>query len=239
MIHPFRASFFVAKSRFALLTALAAVTFCAALMPRAARADETDSQLWTLLTVNKRFQNGVRLYGEVQPRVGNHFSDVTQLLIRPAVGYQVSPTVSLWLGYGWTPSFKPRYVNEHRIFQQVLVENRYANFDMTNRTRLEERFISGAGETAYRFRHQIRFYKPLDAQKRWGAVASDELFIHLNTTPGGPQAGFDQNRPFIGLARQINKHARLEAGYQATTLNPRNRPNRRLDTLLLTANYNF
>ena len=238
MIIPFRLSSFAAKPRFVALFAFV-VLVGLSLPPRTAHADETDSQLWTLLTANKRFSNGVRLYGEIQPRVGNHFQDVTQLLIRPAVGYQVNPTVSLWMGYGWTPSISPRYVNEHRIFQQVLVENRYTNFDLTNRTRLEERFISGAGETAYRFRHQIRFYKPLDAQKRWGAVLSDELFIHLNTTPNGPQAGFDQNRPYIGIARQINKHTRVEAGYQGTTVNPRNRPNRRLDTLLLTANYNF
>jgi hypothetical protein len=222
------------------LTLTCALLGATTLLSMPVQAQQTDSQFWTLLTFNARYSNKYRLYVEAQPRLGQHYQRYTQFLFRPAVGYQLNKTVSLWLGYGWTPTFQPTYINENRIFQQVLVENRYPGFDMQNRTRLEQRSIEGAGETAWRIRHQIRVAKPLGTGSRWQAVAYNELFWNLNSTPSGPQSGFDQNRPYVGMGYTINKHTRVELGYLAMFLNPpRNRPNRRLDTLVLSANYNL
>src|SRR5689334_18840839 len=32
-----------------------------------------------------------------------------QLLIRPAIGFQLTKGWSIWQGYGWTPNFQPEY----------------------------------------------------------------------------------------------------------------------------------
>jgi hypothetical protein len=211
-----------------------------AALPLSARADEADSQFWSVFTFNARFPNRLRLYAEVQPRIGNNYHEISQLIIRPAIGYQVTPKLSLWGGYGWTPSFLPKYTSEHRVFQQALIENNFPGLAMQNRTRLEERSIQGAGGLAWRIRHQVRVSKPLNATKRWAAVGYNELFWNLNSTPHGPQSGFDQDRVYLGTAYNTDRHTRVELGYLASFVNPpNNRPNRRLDVLLLGVNYNL
>ncbi|MES2459816.1 MAG: DUF2490 domain-containing protein [Armatimonadota bacterium] len=207
---------------------------------RPACAYDTDSQLWTQFTFNGRYTNGMRIFAEVQPRQGDNFARFSQLIVRPAIGYQVTRKMSLWIGYGWTPSFLPEFNNEHRVFQQMLFEDSYQGVGLTNRTRFEQRSIEGAGGTSLRLRHLIRASQPLDRQQRWAAVASNELFVNLNSTPSGPQSGFDQDRFYLGGAYNVNRHTRLELGYLASFINPpRNRPDRRLDVLLFTVNYNL
>lgn len=218
---------------------------CAALLallslPQPVRADDFDSQFWSLFTFNARFRSGLRLYAEAQPRLGNNYKEWSQLILRPAVGYQVNRNLSLWLGYGWTPNLNPDYNNEHRLFQQALLEHRISGLDIINRTRLEQRSIEGAGEWAWRFRHQVRLVKPLDAKSQWLAVGMTEVFWNLNSTPNGPESGYDQVRPYLGFGYNVNKHTRIEAGYQLVAINsPRNRPNRRYDVLLIMVNYNL
>jgi hypothetical protein len=203
-------------------------------------AYDTDSQLWAQFTLNGRYQNGLRIFAEVQPRQGDNYHRFSQFIVRPAVGYQATKKMSLWIGYGWTPSFLPEFNNEHRFFQQLLFEDNYQRVGLTNRTRLEQRVIEGAGGTSVRLRHSIRASLPLDSKRRWAAVASNEVFVNLNSTPSGPQSGFDQDRFYLGGAYSINRHTRLELGYLASFINPpRHRPDRRLDVLLLTVNYNL
>jgi hypothetical protein len=204
------------------------------------RAYDTDSQLWAQFVLNGRYPNGVRFALEAQPRLGDNFQRFSLLLLRPVVGYQVTPKMSLWLGYGWTPSFLPEFNNEHRVFQQMLFEDRYQRVSLINRTRFEQRSIEGAGGTSLRLRHFIRASLPLDSRGRWAAVAFNELFLNLNNTPNGPQSGFDQNRVYLGGAYNVDKHTRLELGYLASFINPpRNRPDRRFDVLMITVNYNL
>lgn len=221
---------------FPIVAALLALTG----LPSPASADDFDSQFWTLLTFNARYRTGLRLYAEVQPRLGNNYKEFTQLIVRPAVGYQINKNLSLWLGYGWTPTLNPDYNNEHRIFQQALLEHNLTGVQMVNRIRLEERSIEGAGGLSWRFRHQLRLVKPLDKINRLSLVGANELFWNLNSTPRGPRSGFDQTRPFIGLGYNVNKHTRVEAGYLLAYINPpRNAPNRHFDVFQLTVNYNL
>jgi hypothetical protein len=192
-----------------------------------------------MLTVNHRRPDGLRFYGEIQPRFGDNYKEFTQLIVRPAVGYQVGKKTSVWLGYAWTPSYFPADRDESRLFQQLLIEDLSPRFDLINRTRLEERFIGAAGGTSLRLRHQVRAVTPLSRRgRRWTAVASDELFWNLNGTPNGPTSGFDQNRAFLGASYGLSRQTRLEFGYLRADVNPpRNRPDRRLDVLMVTLNH--
>jgi hypothetical protein len=86
----------------------------------------------------------------------------------------------------------------------------------------------------------VRLAKSLGATNRWQAVAYDEVFWNLNSTPNGPKSGFDQNRLYLGGAHNFDRHMRVELGYMAVHINPpNNRPNRRLDVLLFAVNYNL
>ncbi len=144
--------------------------------PFSAHARETDAQLWTQLTFNPRYPSGLRLFKEAPPRLGQNYSDFTDFIFRPAVGYQVNPAVSLWL----------------------------------------------------------------EASKRRASVASNELFWNLNSTPSGPQAGFDQIRPYLGVSYRLSRQARVEMGYLAAFVNsPRDRPDRTLSVVPLSMKYSL
>lgn len=200
-----------------LLAACNAATmlFCMGTM---AHADDVDSQQWTLITAQKELTEKWRAYLEVQPRLGPDLTGgsprgVERLLVRGAIGYRLTPKTSLWQGYAWTPQFLPTDSSEHRLFQQLLYEDKLGKTSFLNRARLEERFIEGAGGTSIRLRNMIRFAHPISANKKWTAVAYDELFWNLNSTTGGPTSGYDQNRIFLGISRQTSSKLRVETGY--------------------------
>ncbi len=192
-------------------------------------ADDSDTQQWSLLVVNKKLSERWLGYFEVQPRFGDNASDLERLLIRPAIGYRLSPKLSLWQGYAWTPLFSPFFDGEHRTYQQVLYDTSVGATGVVSRTRFEQRFIEGAGGTSHRVRSMLRLSHPISRDRKWLAIGYDELFWNLNSTDNGPVRGFDQNRLFLGVGRQINSSLRVETGYM---LNPVNRPRTRADRQL-------
>lgn len=206
-------------------TTLALAQDAAAPLP----AVEHDLQSWTLLTAWGR-KDRFRWYAEAQPRVSLSTGRFELLLLRPAVGLQVTPEVSLWVGYSWTPTFGP-YRDEQRPFQQVLVEQKFAGIvTLINRFRVEERFIENTSGVALRLRHMVRGVARFGASSPWGLAVSEELFVNLNGVDRGPAPGFDQNRAFVGL--NVNVDAwQFELGYMNVFVN---RPGPSSDRMLHT-----
>lgn len=204
----------------------ATLTALPLLVPRAqAAALEQDGQVWFMATARGAIHGNWKLYLEAQPRIGG--DGIRALLLRPALGYQITKSWSLWQGYGWTPTFDP-YKNENRIFQQSLLEFPRGDlpFSVINRTRLEERWIEGANGVAVRLRHMLRVVYPLDASGRWALAGYDEPFVNLNDVTSGPAAGFAQNRAFVGINRELLPGVRLEVGYLNQYINaPTGKPN--------------
>jgi hypothetical protein len=184
----------------------------------AAQAVEQDEQSWTLLTAQGHPAEKVRLYGELQPRLTLPDLKVDRMLWRGAVGYDLSPSLSLWAGYGWTPlygdkSFGGGFRNEQRGFLQLLSTMKPMGGTLVNRTRLEDRLIEGA-DPSFRLRHMLRYTHAFEAGSPWLWAAHDEAFVNLNAA-GGQKAlsqGFDQNRLYVGVDRVIGQ-VTLEAGY--------------------------
>lgn len=173
---------------------------------------ENQGQLWFLATARGPISGRWLAYLEAQPRISG--SGMEQLILRPAVGYQLTKRWSLWQGYGWTPSFDP-FRGENRIYQQSQVETPRGELPvhLVNRTRLEERWIEGVSGVSLRLRHMLRVVYPLDETKTWSLVAYDEPFVTLNRASGGPLPGFDRNRAFLGVGRGLGSGVNLEVGY--------------------------
>lgn len=198
----------------------------------------TDFQIWSPVYLWAR-HGKVRLMLEANPRVGVSTGHMDQLLLRPALGYQLTPTVSVWQGYGWTPSWLPSFVNETRLWQQVMVENKFQRFAMVNRTRLEERYIEHlSGRTGVRMRHFLRLQAPFKEGSRWSGVIYDELFVNLNKVSSGITPGINQNRLFVGVNRKVNEHMNVDCGYQYQYIN-RNFPTEDRNNHVLLFNWNF
>lgn len=204
-----------------------------------------DFQNWDVVTLTLPVTPGKKVlwYGEVQPRIGNlddrgTSNDFSQLILRTALGYQLTRKVSVWQGYAWVPTFEPVNLNEHRIFQQLTINGKLRRLDVSNRTRLEQRWIENTGQTSIRFRHMARGMLPLDRQRKWALVLYDEFFVTLKGVPNGPAAGFDQNRLFVGVNRKLNEVVNAEAGYLNQFVNSRDPvANRMNHVLLLTVNF--
>lgn len=204
------------------------------------QADESDTQQWTLFTFQKELSPRWRGYFEVQPRFGSDVTNVEKLIVRPALGYRLNRKLSVWQGYGWVPTFSPGFLDEHRIFQQLLYEDRVRDTAIVNRFRLEERFIENADATSFRARNMFRVQHPVSPDRRWFAVAYDEFFFHLNSVSGGPVSGFDQNRAFLGVARQAGKELRVETGYMLVHVNALDGvPDKRLNIWLVQLHWNL
>jgi hypothetical protein len=202
-----------------------------------AEAYDADSESWSLINVNFVLPRKWRVSLEAQNRVANNLREQDRLLLRGAIGYQLHPKWSLWLGHAWTPSYQPRYNSEHRVFQQVIFQHRFKRLDVANRTRLEERFIAGMGETSYRFRTLFRGQYFLDARRKWSLVANDEIFFNLNNASRATSSGLDQNRTYVGVNHTFNPHVNLDVGYQMLILNrPAPQVNRLGHTLLVALN---
>lgn len=189
---------------------------------------EDDFQTWQIVSLRGHVHGRVLGYldiqnnEDVQDKLNTHQHEA-QLLIRPAVGYDLGKGFSVWQGYGWTPSHQPVFRNEHQLWQQLLVEHKFKRLNLVNRTRLEERFISDAGNTPLHLRNLTRVSYPLGKSQKWAIVLYDELFVNLNFAQNlpGPRSGLDQNWTFAGINRKFNKHINIDLGYLGNYVNRR------------------
>jgi hypothetical protein len=206
------------RSRALRATAAVGLALVPAACAAPARAENVDVEElgWFQATATGPVVGAWRLFLEVQPRIGtdpaNDHTNLRALIARAAVGHPIGEAWSLWAGYAYQPSFNPSR-DEHRAFQQLLHTRQLGPFKMVNRTRFEQRMIEDAGAPALRLRHQLWLAYPLPRWPEWSLVVADEPFVNLNTVSDGPVAGFDQNRLYLGVSRQLGPHLRVEVDY--------------------------
>ena len=195
----------------------------------------SDFRLWTPVYLTVSLPSKFIAYMEVNPRIGDDVTNIDQLLLRPALGYQLTENLSIWQGYAWVGNFNQKHTapqspffEENRIYQQVNYKQKFSAFKLLSRTRLEERWIEHADGTAVRFRQMLRADVPIPQAPEWAFVAYDEVFINLNTvgvaTGKGPGAGLDQNRFFLGVNKTFSQYLNVDLGYQNQMLNSRQLP---------------
>ena len=164
---------------------------------------------------------------EGQGRFANDADRLGQSLIRPGIGYKLSDTVNIWLGYGWvlTRPLGGRETDEHRIWQQFDWTGSVSGSGLFSRTRLEQRFLSNGDDTGWRFRQFSKYTHPLHAERLYLSIW-DEVFVNINSTDFGAESGFGQNRAFVGLGVHLDaaKHFRFELGYMNQFIANENRP---------------
>lgn len=185
------------------------------LIPSSVSADTvSDTQTWTgmMTTAKLGSDRAPFLWTDLHMRRGG---PGTTYLIRPGVGLNVKPWLSVLGGYASIPVDRDEAEgsNEHRIWQQVVLRKVGARLSLSSRTRFEQRFGDGASDVGLRLRELVRVaWQPRDGSA-YGLVTWDELFIGLNDTDWGAQRGFDQNRLFAGAYVKLQSTVRVELGY--------------------------
>ncbi|WBH17914.1 DUF2490 domain-containing protein [Sphingomonas radiodurans] len=176
-----------------------------------------DEGAWINATVMGPVDGRVVFFAEVQPRINDGVSRLTQLLLRPAIGYAVSDDLTIYQGYARVIDAVENGsdLREDRLFQQVTWNvGKIGKLEVQSRTRLEERWRSDGDGMSLRVRQMMRFEYPLAAGKRRvAALASSEAFVGLKSAQWGGVEGFDQLRTFAGVEIPLPGTSTLEAGY--------------------------
>tara|TARA_R110002073_G_scaffold247271_1_gene410226 strand:- start:522 stop:1253 length:732 start_codon:yes stop_codon:yes gene_type:complete len=218
--------------------------------PVAAEKAEEDFFTWTGITIsgdlpttNPNLKN-FKYTLTAQGRFGDDSSRFSQALIRPGIGYAINKKTTIWLGYDWLPTSRPYALkspfNEHRIWQQLLLEDKYSFGTAISRTRFEQRFfdIPGSTDISHRYRQMFKLSIPVPfASPNVSFVVWDEVFVNLqNALDAGVRSGFDQNWGFVGIGYRFNKHTVVETGYQNQYINRPHSPRKNQMNHILSIN---
>jgi hypothetical protein len=191
----------------------------------ASAATSEDEQFWLNLTAMGSVKGKLVYFAEIQPRVGDGMSRVDQSLFRGALGWKLSPTMTLYQGYAHvvTPIEGGRDINEERSFQQLSwVLGKPWGGELSSRTRLEQRWRSNGDDMGWRVREMLRYEKPLrPGSDAVNALVYAEGFAALNDTDWGARSGFDQLRSFVGAEVGLPGASTLEVGYLNQVINQR------------------
>lgn len=210
----------------ALRAVSGAVLAAALLAPLPARADTAyDMQIWTAAFLSARLTgrepeatSGVSAWLDLHARrTGAGVIGI----VRPALGYRFSKSVSVWAGYaaiGLFDDVAENRAEEHRAWQQGLFNVPLGALSFQVRPRLEQRFREGQSDIAFRARLLVRANVAFGPDVPVYLATWSEAFFHLNDAAWGPQAGLDQNRLFLGLGVRGPAATRLELGYLNVTV---------------------
>lgn len=114
--------------------------------------------------------------------------------------------------------FHRDFVNENRLWQQIIIAHGVSYFNLSHRFRFEERFIDNrvtqnTNPMTTRLRYQISFTAPLQGKE----IDPGEFFFNTYnefnfSTTGARNAFYSENWSYAGLGYQTNKLGRLELG---------------------------
>jgi hypothetical protein len=148
-----------------------------------------------------------------------------QLLLRPAVNFQLNKHVMLTGGYAFVNTHRygafpvRQRFPENRLYQQTQIAHRAGRLDLQHRFRLEQRFFGGfAARYENRVRYMLRANIPLRG-KRYYIGLYNEIFYNWGRDVAANV--FDQNRAYAALGRQLPKQSRLEIGFLEQTVQQR------------------
>ena len=160
-----------------------------------------------------------------------------QLLLRPGLNYDFSPSAQVSGGYAFIKSHPygdypaPFPTPEHRIWQQLVLKQQIGKAGLAHRFRVEQRFVgvkesdsSGEGRLlGYSHRNRFRYFMkgviPLRKKGTDSALfiaAYNEVMFNFGSNVRNNI--FDQNRAYVALGRKIPGLGSLEVGYLQQTV---------------------
>ncbi len=211
---------------------------CLAFFTSGAFAD-TDAQSWIQLLSQGKLTPQLRLWTEFQPRFGSGAGGLTTLMVRPAIGWQVTEDLSLWGGYAWTPLLKPTSRNEHRVWAQAIYVAKPFGGTFTQRLRMESRFFESTSAAAFRLRYQARLAIPVTLENSLSLVVYNEVFLSLNDASPVITSGFDQNRLFLGAFHRFSPQIGIDFGYLWNAVRRPGAPENRTNHVVMISLYHW
>lgn len=185
------------------------------LAPDAAAQPDPDRQAWIQVLAQGQLSEQWRAHLEVQPRFMRDASELGLTIARAAIGRQVAPGATLFVGYAWVPRTLGDGVrHERRVWQQLSLGGpAVGGWATSARIRLEQRTLDPWADVSHRLRLLTRMQRGAGAPGRWGAFGYNEVMLTLDDTADGPARGFDRNRFSAGVTRRLSPRVVVDAGY--------------------------
>lgn len=189
------------------------------------REVQPQNHFWTSINSQVRISNNVFLVGDFHVRRTNYLKNNNFYYTRLGAGYNITKNLSVSLsgGHMWLANKTATtelFVNENRLVQQVQLTQPLGRVQLSQRFRLEERWIqkvvnnelTDSYRYSTRYRYQLGLNIPLSKNKYVPSIAlSDELL--LQTGKDIVYNNFDQNRLFAGIKQQITPSFAFDFGY--------------------------
>jgi hypothetical protein len=189
----------------------------------ASSAQAADDALgaWMIVSTGDRIKGSdgtghFRYAFDAQYRWLDRAGGVEQYVLRPALGYDLRPDLSIWFGYVYLHAERrgSSTVAEQRLWQQIAWQ--FAATDNSSwllRGRLEERQFDFADDTGLTLRLMLRGRFPDALRPGLGVLLWIEPFFDLQETDWGADPGLAQFRAAIGLEFALHPKIELESGY--------------------------
>lgn len=203
-----------------MFTKIAATLFAIwiTVFSNSAQAYFEDVQSWSAWIARGTLHEKWLGFFEYQVRYGQQFRQYDRLLVRPAVGYQLSPLWQVHVGYSWNPTFQPQFNDENRYWQQTLYKEDLGWAKFAWRNRLEQRLIQGIAGTSLRLREMVTLQFNI-GRENLRPTLWNELFINLNEVSADLRPGYEQNRLFLGAWFRVTQTLTAEIGYMHNYIN--------------------
>ena len=189
-------------------------------------AQEKDHTAWLALNNSTKFNRTWGMHLDVQFRSADRLEYLRNFMFRPGLTYHLNKKANLTLGYmlndTYTPSVGSGYnrLTEHRVWEQLLYNVFIGSTVLTNRLRLEQRFIEQSSSDVFsqRLRYMLRAVVPVTRQdstfkKGLFIGLQDEVFLNLQNKSKLNGSVFDQNRAYLAIGYRFSPKLDLEAGY--------------------------
>jgi hypothetical protein len=187
-------------------------------MTHSAYAMESYNKYWTAAIITGALPKtaAFKYYLESQIRLINDDYGFNQLLLLTGLGYQLNAAMTLYVGPGWIASHTPQgnKMYENRYFAQLnwaLVNKQ--NLSVNSRTRIEERQDTNNSKLAARLRERVWARIPFKQKSQYSFSVFNEVFFNLNHPSWVSPYFLEQNRVFLGIAKQVSTSTIIDIGY--------------------------
>ena len=168
---------------------------------------------WYMYSGSHKISNKISLKSAVQIRTYEPVSNFNILFLSAGASYSINKNLSAGFNYAyqnWDKSFESNDVpntNEHRFIEQISLKSLVGKTSLSNRLRLENRFIdnNSSEETQHRLRYRFQAKFPLC--KNLFLSFYDELFYNLEGFK------FQQNRLYGALGIKAAENYSFQLGY--------------------------
>lgn len=170
---------------------------------------------WLMYFGMNKLNDKLSIHTEVQYR--NHEvlpNTIEQLLLRTGVNYHINNKVFVTAGYGYISGHQYESEQtspeseEHRIWQQFILNSYVGRVKLEHRYRVEQRFVNDIYKN--RLRYRLMLFVPLNKSeiesKTWFIGMYDEIFLNTKSS------FYDRNRLYGAIGYQLNKTTGFHMG---------------------------